>query len=239
MKINHKIFSLPPYISTTWSQVNALHMKGNSLIVSLMEGETVTIPNLQEELLESIFTAHTAFLEEKTKEKAKPSKGTLFSFLAPQGEAHPFDFPLKFGIGNMENWITALQHNPAQANFPPLPEEVLDKVRSIAKLIAPEDPIAAPKPEPHCHCMYCQIARAIHQGLGLTDIYGKDNEYVEEVADHELSFQQWDIEQQNEKLYKVTNRLDHKEHYNVYLGQPVGCTCGKQGCEHILAVLKS
>ena len=43
----------------------------------------------------------------------------------------------------------------------------------------------------------------------------------------------------NDKLFTVINKLDQQEKYNVFLGEPVGCTCGKQGCEHMLAVLKS
>jgi hypothetical protein len=35
------------------------------------------------------------------------------------------------------------------------------------------------------------------------------------------------------------NPLDHKEHYNVFLGDPIGCSCGNNNCEHIQAVLKS
>ena len=61
----------------------------------------------------------------------------------------------------------------------------------------------------------------------------------EEVTDRDLSFQQWAIEQTGDKLFCVTNKLDRLEKYNVFLGDPVGCTCGIQGCEHILAVLKS
>ena len=33
--------------------------------------------------------------------------------------------------------------------------------------------------------------------------------------------------------------LDPNEHYNVFLGTPLGCTCGEKDCEHIRAVLST
>lgn len=243
MKINERIFSLPPYISTCWSNIAALHMKGTTLVVGMIDGETIQIPDLKPEILETIFESHAKFLDDNTSaEAARNQPFGAFPFQQVQEEVGDMELPLKFGIGAMDTWGAALQHNPAQANMPNLPDEVLEKVRSISKIIAPEDPMAMPKPEPHCNCMHCQIARAINQGLGLSDMYQKDEENVkvnDEVPDEELLFQQWEIQQMEDKVYNVINRLDNDEKYSVYLGHPVGCTCGKEGCEHILAVLKS
>jgi hypothetical protein len=61
----------------------------------------------------------------------------------------------------------------------------------------------------------------------------------EEVSPHELKFREWDIQQAGDKLYNVSNPFDKGEQYQVYLGNPVGCTCGKSKCEHIVAVLNS
>ena len=66
-----------------------------------------------------------------------------------------------------------------------------------------------------------------------------EREVEEDVRDDELQFEQWSISSAGDKLYNVVNRLDEQEKYRVYLGHPVGCTCGREGCEHILAVLKS
>lgn len=240
MKINSKILSLPPHISTTWGNIAALHMKGSILVINLVDGETVQIPDLKPEQLESIFQAHVNYLEEKTKQElVKPQQLGIFPFHQIVGEPGETEQFFRVGIGGMDNLGTALQHNPAQANLPNMPDEVLDKIRSIAKIIAPDDPVLAPKPEPHCNCMHCQIARAINQGLGHQEITGKEESQQEVVSDQDLSFQQWEIKQTDEKLYTVVNRLDTKERYNVFLGHPVGCTCGKEGCEHIVAVLKS
>jgi hypothetical protein len=244
MKINDKIFSLPPYLSTSWNNVAAIYMRETTLIVNMIDGESVDIPDLSPDLLETIFNSHAIYLEDNSnaEEAANREFGTL-PFQQMQDESGELPLPLKFGIGAMDTWGAALQHNPSQSNMPNLPDEVLEKVRSISKIISPEDPMAMPKPEPHCNCMHCQIARAINQGLGVNDMYEKEEaskqENEEQVADVDLSFQQWEIQQTEDKLYTVVNRLDTDEKYNVYLGHPVGCTCGKQGCEHILAVLKS
>ncbi len=247
MKINDKIFSLPPYISTAWSNIQTLRMKDTSLVVTLYDGESILIPDVTSDLLETIFDAHTAFMEsnENPVETTTPQTQTsTFPFPLDDSGEGQIEFPFKFGMGTLENIGNAIQHNPEQANYPNLPEEILGKIRSIAKIILTEEGVEnAPKAEPHCNCMYCQIARALNEGLGINDMYNKEGdaqlEVVDEVSETDLQFQQWDIEQQNDKLYVVTNRLDKDEHYNVFLGTPVGCTCGNEGCEHILAVLKS
>ena len=80
--------------------------------------------------------------------------------------------------------------------------------------------MSIPKAEPHCNCTYCQIARAIQAGsleLG-------EHDEVEEVSEEDLKFRDWDIEQKSEEIYEVTNPIDQNEHYQVFLGNPVGCT---------------
>jgi hypothetical protein len=77
----------------------------------------------------------------------------------------------------------------------------------------------------------------MQQGLGNKT---QDEEEQEEmVSDEELKFRSWDVVQTGEKLYLVCNPIDSKEHYNVYLGEPIGCTCGQTHCEHIRAVLNT
>jgi hypothetical protein len=62
---------------------------------------------------------------------------------------------------------------------------------------------------------------------------------MEEISDDDLKFRDWEIAQTEANLYSVTNPLDPSEHYSVFLGEPLGCTCGSKNCEHIKAVLKS
>lgn len=227
MKINDKIISLPPYISTTWDNISSLHMKGTLLVFTLKDGETVSVPGLKQEVIDSIFEAHSSFHEKET--MLLPPENKIFNAF-PSG---PSDLPFRLGFGTMDSMGTSMQHNPAQSDMPPLPPEVINKIAQIAKIIAPEEIINMPKAVDGCNCVHCQITRAIN---AEAPVHAEEDAIV---TDNELEFCQWDIDQVGDKLYDVTNRLDNNEKYHVFLGDPVGCTCGKQGCEHILAVLKS
>lgn len=243
MKINSKILSLPPYISTTWNNIESLHMDQTSLIVSLYNGESISIPEIEPQLLDTIFEAHAAFIESGGEQPVRPQQSASIQFPFMNGGASSSEFPFKFGAGGFENFQAAMQHNPEQADMDDLPEEILSKIRSLSKILIPKEALeSAPKGEPHCNCMYCQIATALHDGWGGQEEWDRAEEVtpvLEEVNDTDLQFQQWEIKQVDDKMFTVTNRLDSEEKYNVFLGHPVGCTCGVEGCEHILAVLKS
>jgi hypothetical protein len=230
IKITDKILSIPPYISTSWSRIAALHMKEGVLAVTLVDGEILHIPHLSSELIDLIFQYHAVYLEKEQKTTTGNIDLSKLKGIMEQGEPSirvAFGSSLE-GLGNM------MQHNPTQADAPDLPPEILHKISTIAKIIGPSDELAMPKAEPGCNCFYCQIARALNPAASLPVVNDEP-----EVTEEELKFQQWTITQTGDKLFSVVNRLDEHEKYNVYLGQPVGCTCGKQGCEHILAVLKS
>lgn len=239
VKINEKILSIPPYISTTWSHISALRMKGNLLSVTLTDGETISISGLTQDQINLIFSYHAAFLEKETLPSSQgsqvPVRPKFKENLGPLTEPTT----LSFAFGSMDGLNTMVQHNPEQADAPDLPPEVLNKISEIAKAIIPLDDMQVPKAEPHCNCFHCQIARAISPGPTLGEVAVAALPVEDEVSDEELRFEQWSIVQTGDKLYNVINRLDDHEKYSVYLGQPVGCTCGKPGCEHILAVLKS
>lgn len=237
MKINDKILSIPPYISTSWNYVKSLQMKGPFLVITLMGGESINIPNLKADILEQVFTAHANYLE-KTLENPKNTSPGTSSF----SNLESLDMPFKLGIGSIDGLGNPLMHNPAQKDSPDIPKPILQKIAAIAKIISPEDILAMPKAEPHCNCLHCQIARAINHVVEPEQI--REEEHAnhhsdDEVKDEDLVFQQWDVAQAGDKLFNVTNRLDTQERYSVYLGHPVGCTCGKSSCEHIIAVLKS
>lgn len=250
MKFSEKYLSIPPYISTSWSHVKALHMTGNFLIVTLSDDSRVHVPDLDIEELEQIFQAHASHLELEeakigpplTQALKEPSSLPLNQMFAEQ----PFTSSFKIGgVSGIEGLGSAMQHNIEHANAPDLPQEILKKIASIASIIAPSDTQEIPQPEPHCNCPHCQIARAINEGLGNTTrpFSGKEHapeiEEAEEIPDEDLNFQQWEIQQTGHRLFVVTNKLDLKESYRVFLGEPIGCTCGEAGCEHILAVLHS
>lgn len=221
-KINNQILSIPPYISTSWQNVASLHVskegKESVLIISLLSKQTVQVPNLTEAEIHHIFQTHRTALEKQSEPR---------EILGAN-----FGFPIKMGYEILDGAGAFLQHNSKQANAKDLPKEFLEKIAGLAKVIdfdgSAENFIKA---EPHCNCPYCQIARVLESKTLEID--------EEEVTKEELQFREWDIEQMNEKLYVVTNPFDKQEKYQIYLGKPIGCTCGNSHCDHIRAVLES
>lgn len=233
MKINHKFFSLPPYISTQWNHVKGLYMRGGALVINLTSGETIQIPNLQPDIIDLIFSAHAAHLEQE--EAAVDATKNALSF--PSKEQ--LDGFLHFGAISGDGLTAMMQHNSAHAEAPDLPREILQKIHTIMQVIAPGEMIAISPPERDCNCPHCQITRAIQGEVEPTKADETSEPVEEEVTERDLCFEQWNIVQTGDQLFTVTNKLEATEQFQVYLGQPVGCTCGQEGCEHILAVLKS
>ena len=238
LKINEKVLCIPPFISTTWDRVAFLKTEANTetnqlnLILSLLDGKEIIIPSLDASIVDIAFAAHLKYLElSQAKDNAKINN--IFANINPE---QIIGLPLRLGASGIEGLESALQHNSAQANTPDIPLEILNKISAITKIISNGENIPFPKPEPHCNCVHCQLARAVH---GIT----KDEEAItsqeESVTEEDLKFRLWDINQNGDKLYTVTNPLDIKEQYSVYLGDPIGCTCGEPKCVHIRAVLNS
>lgn len=246
MKINNKILSIPPYISTSWSYVDGIYMKGATLVITLFGGESVNIPGLKPDIIESIFSAHAESLEQ---EATQPS---LNKSETSQIQGLPFGLPIfsqalplmgnsenafQLGISSMDGFGTALQHNPSQADAPDMPVEILHKIAAIIKIIAPDDIFAGASPVSDCNCPHCQITRAVKEEEDYEFFDEKEPLFVENEVP---TPSRWMIQQTGENLYTVVDNEDaSKTEYKVFLGQPVGCTCGKEGCEHIVAVLKS
>ncbi len=220
MKITHKILNIPPYISTSWENIKLLALDGPNLVIVLQNESRVIIPNIDKNTLTAIFDAHAKSLEDKH------NRGKIdFSF----------GFPIQGALGGLDTLPNAMQHNPAQANMPDLPEEVLNKISSLSKVMNFDDPSVLPAPEANCNCMYCQLARAL-RGSSKNE---NTKALEEAVTEEDLKFRSWDIEQTADKQYIVSNPFNKDEKYNVFLGEPIGCTCGSDKCEHIQAVLKS
>lgn len=233
MKINQKILNIPPYISTSWSHVKSLHMAGTALVVTLIDGATVVIPNLDRIALEAIFNTHATIIEQGQLEDQNLQHTDMFP------NEQRLDIPFRIGVGSLEEFGAALQHNPSQAATPDIPNEILEKIIAITKIVTPEG-ITLPKPEAHCNCVHCQIARGMEGAIAEVPVGQlKDAQAEEIITDADLHFQQWQIIHNGSQMYTVINKLDTLERYNVFLGEPIGCTCGKIGCEHIVAVLKS
>ena len=239
MKISPKILNIPPYISTSWKNVDSVYIeiidKKPVLIIALKTPpRTVKIPNLDPKVVEVIFNAHAKFLEEEAPEKVI-DKNPQQQPPAPLNNLLSFGLPL--GNGDLQSLGNVMQHNPDQKNAPDLPKEILEKIVGISSMLGKDLPIEIPKAEPHCNCIHCQIARALS---GEKKENSKiENNTEEEVTEEDLRFRLWDIKQTGDKLYAVSNPLDEDEQYQVFLGKPIGCTCGDKNCEHIKAVLKS
>ena len=219
-KIDHFIICIPPYISTSWDQVAFLRSEENAetkrftLMLHLANERVVAIPNLDASIIDIAFSSHLRYLEQRKNHGIEQL-------------AH-----FRLAMPGVENLSDVLQHDMSKAHTPDLPKEVLDRIAQMAKMMTGGELEGFPKPEPHCNCIHCQLAKAIHGNLAF-------DEAVEVISDDELSFRSWDIHQSADKLYIVSNPFDPKEQYNVYLGTPVGCTCGNPHCEHIKAVLSS
>jgi hypothetical protein len=238
IKISDKTISLPPYISTSWNNVDTLRLEADSVLVLVLKDATsVHVPNLEGKVIEQIFEAHAKAVEMSEEQKTSTdSPMQQMTSLFKEGGIQML--PLQFSMGGegMEGVEQMMQHNPDQSNLPPLPEEVLQQVRSVAALLGEQSDVETPEPIEGCHCFYCQISRAVNQGMGREQELEPTEE---EVTEEDLRFRSWDIEQMGEQLYKVVNPLDPSEQYSVFLGDPVGCNCGHTGCEHIKAVLNS
>ncbi|MBT3394766.1 MAG: hypothetical protein HN411_06665 [Waddliaceae bacterium] len=258
MKITEKILSIPPYISVSWHDITAVHVEGDKkdsprvVIIILIDGSRVEIPDLSDDIIDTIFDIHASYLEHE------PENGSLLDpdsqeFQDKLSDAFtqasdlmkwsggdvenqgpiPGEIPMQFGMGgNIDGMGDILHHNPEYANAPSLPDEILTKISAISSIIADDTDIyESLSAVDGCNCIHCQIVRAMRGDVEELD--------EEEVSDEDLKFREWDISQIGEKLYEVSNPLDSTEHYNVYLGEPMGCTCGKKNCEHLRAVLET
>jgi hypothetical protein len=236
MKINQKILSIPPYISTTWKNISALQAEvrptGIALIITLINGKQVEIIGLDPGVIKAVFAAHVNAVELEA--TSFPS-----AMASSQDHALSLGMPLKSDMLNaLDKAGPLLQHNPERFDDPDLPPSFVEKICFLSKTLGIRDSAILPEPEPHCNCLHCQIAKALRSGLEERQ---EHEEHLEEeiVSDEDLKFRIWDIDKTGDKLYFVSNPLETQEHYSVFLGEPVGCTCGNPHCEHIRAVLNS
>lgn len=227
MKITDSHVSIPPYISTAWENISSLHSDKGTLVFSLLDGNDIEVPHLSKEEIDEIFSRHAHFLEtHKDFHRNSPQK--FFESFSKDGSM--------FNLGAIDAIGEALTHNPQNSHMPPIPPEMAKKIEAMSEMMGEDEKELITPPEDNCMCLYCQIARHIlhkHETL--------DNPAIveENVSEEELRFEEWAVEHISDKMYKVTNKLDKTESYNVFLGEPIGCTCGKSNCEHVVAALRS
>ena len=258
MKISKKILNLPPYISTSWKNISSLQMQENILVITMHDQSIVKVPDLDKAVIIEIFSSHAAALEAESKKQETPpqapqtnqnqatppnASGNINLTPQPNAEGVPdkaqMGFTIPLGDIGIENINSMMQHNQDYANSPDIPKEILDKISTVTGALGMEQELTnLPPAEPHCNCTYCQISRCIHKQEK------EESPTVEEdilISDDELKFKEWDItsSKKDDKIYSVTNPLNTDEAYQVYLGDPLGCTCGNKNCEHIKAVLNT
>jgi hypothetical protein len=210
MQITSTLLNIPPYISTTWEHVASLRTEKNQLVISLKNGDTTIVPGLDLFALNKIFDAHANFLEKKS-----------FTFSIPVKPSQAGEFGA----------FAAMNHIPEDSTLPNIPADLLEKIviltqsisGGLAEIVEPYDST--------CNCTFCQIARHIKYKVANLD--------EELIDDNDLTFRDWEIAEVDAKLYTVTSPLDANEQYRVFLGEPLGCTCGENHCEHIKAVLET
>jgi hypothetical protein len=256
MKINRKILSIPPYISTSWEQVLALKTERQTqdlleLQISLKDGSTIKIPEMTDLVVEAIFSSHAKHLENPTTENKAQKENSFFMKEPPSTTLileGPFPFspgllenPFLLGGGSMENlknFMPVFQHDPEKSQEEILfPQSLIDKIVKVMKTLGVDKLNSLPKPEPHCNCPFCQISRSLRNSLE------KDStEVEEEIQESDLSFRSWIIQPTSKSTYTVTHPDALHESYTVDLGSessPLSCSCGCNRCEHIRAVLSS
>lgn len=250
MEINPRFINLPPLLSLAWDQVASIHMEEELLVVTLVSGSSIELPNLPTEIIQRIFAAHCFYLRHTPARQVAQSSTPINSkeqqkSCSPSGDTVANGSEqiaeIRVGFTSLDGMGSALQHDPSMSQAPDIPQEILNKIAAVSKILAPDESDILAKAEPNCNCMYCQIIRTIQSELHKSHDKNEKPEIDEEqiVTDEELTFQEWDIKQDGEKLFSVISRSEPNKRYHVHLGEPIGCTCGDVGCDHIIAVLKS
>lgn len=228
--ITDRFISIPPKVSVSWKDITSLYMRDEDLHLLLKGGELVVISDLNDEMIDKIFHHHALHLDRRAEERHKDVMGPMGRLIQLPDVTESV---VRIGFAPLDAMGMMVQHNPDHKDAPPLPNDLLEKISGVIRLLSPDDPEGLPKPEGDCCCFHCQIARSIQPAAT------KEEEMEETIQPGELSFSDWEVQESGDKLYSVINKLNKDERYSVYLGTPVGCTCGRENCEHIVSVLKS
>ncbi len=249
MKINQRVLHIPPYISCKWSEIASIRVEtieGKDLLhVHLLSGAKATVLNLTQDEIDLIFKMHVHHLEEVAEEEEKFKNVKEIPFFSNLFQAPPMDAnvatsfgaPISFHLDANDPSSLFQGHNPQFSQSPPLPKEILDKITLIAKAIG-GDMIKEVEPVELCNCFFCQIARALK------------NERTEDRKPHVPKNlpkdllrggidPEWMVDEVGPHMFRVVSREEPEVIYQVYLGEPIGCSCGSNRCQHIIAALKS
>jgi hypothetical protein len=268
MSVTRKAFHLPPFISTSWAHVVSLHMEHEDheqlLVVTLTNGAQICIPGLEERLLRHIFQMHAEVMENHppsavSSEVAVAVKESESARSVAARIPFTENGDLAVTMNGIEAWQAVgenhgglleglsidpsrlqsleqdlLEHRPELTDSAPLPPLLLQRMSLMGRFLHPQLLAQMPRAEDGCGCPFCQLHRVLHGEPPDTALPA-----VAEVQDDELRFRSWLIEQQDDHVFVVSNPEDAQESYRVFLGDPLGCTCGHVRCEHVRAVLQS
>lgn len=228
MRINHKVLSIPPYLSTSWKNIVSLQSSQandkTSLTIQLLDGSCVQIPEINPEIVTIIFNSHAKHIEQEATSTQSPAPSTQAQI--PQ-----------LAFLELETIQSMLHHKEEERNSPNLPEPLLNKVSELSKEIGFSELGHLPTPEPSCNCPHCQIAKVIRKTFLTAPSILEEEE--EEILASDLSFRSWIIKPLHKNLYQVSHPDEQSKIYQVTLESPIECSCGSNQCEHILAVLNS
>lgn len=238
IKVNDQLICIPPYISARWNQISYIESVTTQdsdtpeLKLHLVNGQIISIPHLDSSLIETIFREHQMYLETTCGKTLKENDKTFNFVNVLQQLTKDADIQILSSSNLFSSLLSAtpidmiLQHVPEHKDHPDAPSETLEKIASIIRMFPNGALSSQITPERHCNCLHCQVGRFL-----------LEEEQGCEVSQEDLSFREWDVTQDGDYLYLVTNPLDPNEQFSVYLGTPIGCTCGQDNCEHIRAVL--
>lgn len=154
MIINKQILSIPPFISTSWRDVELLLSDGHSTLnIYLKNGTLVKISNLQKDDLDLIFKVHQDIL-------LTPEQPHIPSLIDPL--LFSFSGPL-------------LEHDPDLKDASPLPDEVKIKLKSLLEGFPKLDKIKLPEVHSDCNCPFCQVMSLIQDDENDDDIVTDDD----------------------------------------------------------------
>lgn len=255
IKITDRLFNFPPFLITSWEHVSSLegHLSTDSqvtLTFHMTSGVCVELPPLNRETADLAFKSFLNYQDQKNhlKQRLKHAfassllnnplsndpllnlQSSLFdgSFLTlplAQQQTNPSPFP------SIDQIASNLKHNPEMKDLPAMPYELLKKIAQTARDIFGRDTsLELPTPHTGCHCMHCQIARAIHIGM---------EQAGSEVQENELRFSNWHIHLLKNDHFLVVNTSNPSECFDVKLKPKIECSCQMSTCAHIEAVLRS
>lgn len=130
-----------------------------------------------------------------------------------------------------------MRHDPLANNSAILPKELLRKIRCFSKkILSPKEFAPANESVPGCHCPFCQITRAIEEGLHSNELTLQEGEEI--VSDKDLSFAKWRVLDLGNERFELTNPSDTSQRFVVEIKPEIKCSCGNKGCEHIVTILE-